>query len=95
MKKVAVKELILFLIILMFNGIIDFSSNYFSRESQILSSQLEKHMISRLYFETVNNLPNFLSNIQIIGNLILAIIMISIIIKFIQKEEQKNEKINS
>lgn len=91
-KKLLITELLLFTGLLIFSGVIEFLTSYFSKEAQILSSQMEKHHVSRLYFETVNNMPNVLSNVQILINFIIVFFMVYSAMRFINKLQGEIKK---
>ena len=84
-KNLVIKEFVWIIINVIFNEIFNYTSQYFAKQSQLISSAMEKHEISRMEFELVNNAQNILSNVQIFGNLIIFGIMIVIIIKYFIK----------
>ena len=92
LNKVIITEVILLFVTVAFKGTINYLMTYFSKKAQLASSAMEKHEISRMEIELINNVQNIGSTAIIFGNIIILAIMISILIKYLCKKQIGSEK---
>lgn len=85
-KKTVIKELTCIFFAMLFNGLINLLLTYFAKKTQLASSAMERHEISRVEFEFINNFQNIGSTVLFFGNILILAIMVLIVVNHIKNK---------